>query len=576
MDRSTQPETSARWRSVAGKHDLRPSVGSAVFILLLFVCYAAAAFAIYVAARGGSQDSDTIEPLLTAPAILHGNFLLAGWHLASDNFFFTGLLPVAFAEWLLGPRTAIIGAFPAATYALIVAVALAASIRSFKLSRDNIVSLAVVILLIGLPPTGDPPPWLRAQQHAGTLLFSLVALMLLAGIARPARVRGRTAMGVAFVLLTCLAVASDPFAVAFAFAPAFLVLLAEFLLGRAPWRAVGLLSLVFGSSVFGIFVTRAIAHAGGFVVMPSLLPGFVDASALGGTIAAVFFGFLWTSGAYVFGKDALAAGTIAAAARLIGWILGGIATLYRIPTLRHGGLSNFFDRTLYTSVAIMIAASILSKMFEVGLHNAAEVFTGGATSRYLAPVVVFGAIAAARALPKMIDAFPTRRLRVATTLLVAGLAGGLLVAHTAHASRRMASPPWVSTNQFAAVGRWLEARGLTCGVGGYWSSSIVTALTQGRVTVRAILSLGPDAPAQPYVWLVDENWYRGKEVPTFAIWQQKQAETFHIDRKTVTRAFGAPTRIEHVAGFTIAILPPPISSHPLLLDCTPLTAQNSR
>jgi hypothetical protein len=199
-------------------------------------------------------------------------------------------------------------------------------------------------------------------------------------------------------------------------------------------------------------------------------------------------------------------------------------------------------------LAVVVSACVFSRQFDD---------QGEAGVRYLAPVVVFAAILSARAMPQMIAALPTRRLRLAATVCFVTLAGGLLIGHTKMMLASLGtSPPWTARNGFLAVGRWLAAHHLTCGVGDYWSSSIITALTRGNVTVRAVWS-APEGHLVPVRWIDDDNWYRGTNTPSFAIWQERRESIpmQHVDAQAVAATYGTPLRLEHIADFTIAVLP---------------------
>lgn len=538
---------------------------AAVLPVLLLISLGAAVLGAFAATSRIAQDSDNVQSFLAARAILHGNPLLSGWHFARDDFFFTDTVPMAGLESLFGAHHVLLAVFPALVYASIVAASLVASLRSLRGSRDGLASLAAIVLLIGLPPSNVYIPLLVADAHGASLLFSLVALMLLASLAQPGRGRGRMATGLAFAALTIAAVASDPFTIVFAFAPASLVLGIAFLAEREAHRMLGLLALLAAAGALGALLPPMIAGLGGFVTEPTISTAFIAPAQLGATLAAFFFGLLYISGADFFGRDLLALGTVASLVRLAGWMIGGVAVLRRVPALCRGGTPTMLDRFLAASIAIVTLASLSSHMFAKSVDG--SVFNGGSGTRFLTPILVFGAILAARAMPALLAALPTQRFRHAGLALLLALAGGLLAGHVALSARALHSPPWMERARFAEAGRWLEARGLTCGVGDYWTAPIITALTDGRVTIRTAVA-PPKGPLVPLLWASDEHWYRGTELPAFAIWRRTDPGKRPFDPGIIAATYGAPLRVARVAGFTIALLAEhSVAAHPLRLTC---------
>jgi len=121
------------------------------------------------------------------------------------------------------------------------------------------------------------------------------------------------------------------------------------------------------------------------------------------------------------------------------------------------------------------------------------------------------------------------------------------------------SPSWVAANPYAEVGRWLEARGLTQGVGGYFDSSIIRALTNGRVSVNAVAAWSGDR-LEPFVFDTDANFYRRSETPMFVIWRagDDPLDWYHVNTDTVAATYGPPVGVERLPdGFVVEILREP-------------------
>jgi hypothetical protein len=152
-------------------------------------------------------------------------------------------------------------------------------------------------------------------------------------------------------------------------------------------------------------------------------------------------------------------------------------------------------------------------------------------------VLPCGAVLAARAcVPGHMAG--TLRAGIATSLAVIV---PLLTLTTAAARPAVAAPT-------VSLSAWLEAHGLTYGLAGYWSSSIVTLQSGNRVQVRAVVMQGRQVV--PYDWETNTLWFdASRHDATFVIVDlarnglSPSAEQF----------FGTPDKIGHVAHWTILI-----------------------
>jgi hypothetical protein len=530
--------------------------GSALFILLLLVSLGVAAFDVYAVAIHAPQNSDAVQSFLEARWVLGGNVLLSGWHLTRDNFVFTDLPFFVAARWVFGPWPGSLAVVPALIYVLILGTALAAALDSLRLSGRNVIALAMIILLLGLPAAGPYLPMLVADTHAAGILLSLLAFLLLAALERAEHIRERPWTALALAATTYAAVAGDFFPMFYAVLPALLVLGIDHLL-RPRRITAGMIAILVVASVLGGFTPVAIAHLGGFATEQTLMFRVVTQQHLGRAIAGFFFGLLKLAGADIFGKDfgkaGLIAGTVANTARLAGWCLGGVAVSRMILGRRRRAGIAFFDRLLLLSIAALTPFCILSHMFDLALSGTVDPFAGDAALRYLSPIVVFGAVLAARAGAGMVASLPTRQFRIVVAGALVTLTLGLAAGHSARMARLMAVPPWTADNPFVKVATVLEQRHLTYGTGEYWVASIVTALTQGKVAVRAVQALPGGRRLQPYLWLATERWYDPARKPMFVIW--RDGDPWHnVNASTVTATYGAPARIIRVDDFEIAIL----------------------
>jgi hypothetical protein len=150
----------------------------------------------------------------------------------------------------------------------------------------------------------------------------------------------------------------------------------------------------------------------------------------------------------------------------------------------------------------------------VFIYDGGDLFEAGRGRVYLTPIVILGAILAARIIPILVARPPIRRLQFASQAALAALAAGLLVVQLASLLARSSPPAWVRANPYLEVGQWLEAQGLVQGVGGYFDSSIIRALTNGKVAANAV-SAEENGHLGPFLFDTDSAYYRGNPAPMF-------------------------------------------------------------
>jgi hypothetical protein len=398
-------------------------------------------------------------------------------------------------------------------------------------------------------------PILLADHHAASILFSLVALMLLAVLARTARIRDHWGVASMLVLVWVATLASDPFTLVFAFGPAILVLLGDLALSSNRTKQIYLLVIVISASIIAIIIPTLLYRLGGPVVEDTIGGlRFIGPSALVTNIQALLFGFLYSSDAYIFGKDLFNIETVANLLRLSGWILSAIFVLWNLRRLNRHWAGSILDRMLIASILTLTVACIFSDEFTFALGG--DVFNGGRCRIYISPLIILSAVLVARAIPTAGAWLPLKTLRSVARSGLVVLAIGLLMLQSPSILPLASSPAWVRTNPYVEVGQWLEARHLNHGIGDYWVSSIIRALTDGRVGVDAAVAW-TDGRLEPYVFDTDAHFYRGAERPMFVIWRagDDPFDWYHVNSKTVEATYGPPASTEHLpGGFVIEIL----------------------
>jgi hypothetical protein len=160
--------------------------------------------------------------------------------------------------------------------------------------------------------------------------------------------------------------------------------------------------------------------------------------------------------------------------------------------------------------------------------------------------VLFASVTAARRIVDWLSAFRTPQ--TGATVRGALLLAGTLTVMAAGIGTSQAGRPWIWENPAGGVAHWLAQRGLTQGVGEYWSANLVSAMSGNRVQAASVVPL--DGKLVSYVLAADRNRYA--KGPQFVIWRDKNLTGVTLAE---VRATYRVCRLDLVSGFRIAILP---------------------
>jgi hypothetical protein len=157
------------------------------------------------------------------------------------------------------------------------------------------------------------------------------------------------------------------------------------------------------------------------------------------------------------------------------------------------------------------------------------------TSRYLIPLVVFGAVLTGRRATGWLWRGRSRVLAFAMAIAYVGV---LVMSLRAPAE----------VNHAAVLGGFLERQHLAYGLGGYWDASSVTVETGGRVRLRPIDMNG--GIATPYRWEAADTWYDPSVPENDARFVVRDRSW---SRSSLETAFGPPSREYRVDRYEVLV-----------------------
>ncbi len=106
--------------------------------------------------------------------------------------------------------------------------------------------------------------------------------------------------------------------------------------------------------------------------------------------------------------------------------------------------------------------------------------------------------------------------------------------------------------------RWLDSHGFRYGVGDYWTTQMITAITRGRVLADPVAFDG--RRLVPFRWISNVSRVDRNQAPQFMIYQSHNL--FGITPARVKASFGAARKIYLVGDFVVVQLAAPGAPHP--------------
>jgi hypothetical protein len=455
--------------------------------------------------------------------LLHGNVLLSGWTVSDVSFYTTELPQYALIELFVGLRPEVVHIAAAMTYTLVVLLAAAVAVGR-STGREALVRAGIALAVVAVPATSGYAITLLDPDHTGTAVPILVTWLVVE------RVRdGRRLSWLVALLLTWAAI-GDPLVLFVGTLPLIAVSAIRVyrLRGRRAhsWGGIDAGLLVGGvGSVVLCQLALAIVHAlGGFAVHPPIV-AISPVDQLDDHLGVAERAMVGNFGAHLpdlpspVSELSSVLHLVALALVLVAVMVAGWRLLTR-PADRIADL-------LVVGIAVNLVAFVVST--QAG---------DGGTARQIIVVLPFGAALAARTFGP-----PLAHVRLAPAV-VALVVAALCVPLATQAASANAVPAEAS-----AVSQWLDGRGLTYGIGGYWASHNVTLATGGRVQVAPTTG---DDPVLGYRWESRADWYDAtRHDARFVIIPLREP----ADRMmTAVRAeFGDPVEERFFPGFVVLV-----------------------
>ncbi len=506
------------------------ALGGIVLAVGLYVLLEAASVHAFV------PNSDGATVVLEGKALLGGNLLLRHWNISLDSFWLVDVLWYAVAVALVGLKAVLLHAVPAAIAAVAIVVGVAMALEERR-GAAAVAAGGTVIAILAFPSQALAQFLLRGPLHVGTALWALVAFLGLR--------RGRYGWGwVVAVVFFAAGMLSDLLILAFGVVPAALAGVTAALRTRDWRRSLPLVSAAVVSGVLaeaGRVTLRAIGTFKIASANPISSPHQMLLDVRHGLHEAVLMLGVGSS-YYGLGGEPTALSYV----HLVAVLLVAVAVAGSVLAIVWGSL-----RGRLTVVGPSSEQAFrLDDMLLFATLASGAVFVMLATvpdpqyARYLTSGIVFGAILTARMVGRIASVVSSRLLGGALA------AAGLVVAgcFAAGVAFDIAQPAPV-TSASDLVG-FLESHHLLHGVGAYWSASIVTVESGGKVQVRPVV-----VPFGHEIRQYDRNssrtWYR-HGTGDFLVYEPG-APWGGVDRQNAVDTFGPAARSYNVYGYEVLV-----------------------
>ena len=489
--------------------------GAAVFLLVIVVLFDA-----YLhLSKTYAENSDEANILLMANDMLHGNVYLSGWNVSDVPFITTELPEITLLVWMFGLHLNTAHIAAAVTYTAVIAIAMLLAKGSAR-GPQAIMRMALVLAIMLAPQPGVGVFVLVfSVGHIGTSAPVMLTWLVLDRFGLTRRdgttptLRQRWYIPLIIAVLIAWALMADPLVLVIAIYPMLAVCLARVVTGcvtgarnggglrglghglAARWLELSLAAAA-GIGYLLVWWGRTLLYnAGGYhqQAVPFQLDGgrwFMQARVVAHGLLEMFGAYfvpgqainykspgqyVITGAAPLSGLDQAIAITRLACVIVAVWGCCAIARRF----FRRD--ADFISQLLLIGIVLNLVAYIPSALAD---HSALNV-------REIAPVLPFAAVLAARMLGDRLLAFgPAIRVRLPRlsrplrlkliVIPLVALFGWYSFGLFQQADTPAAADPFTGLEQF------LEANGLSYGLGGYWEASVITVDTGGAITIRAV------------------------------------------------------------------------------------------
>jgi len=485
------------------------------------------------------MNSDGATVVLEGKAMSGGNLLLNHWGLSLDSFWLVDVPLYAIAVLIAGVHPQLMHLVPAVIAAGVVVTGVWIARRSLS-KWSALFAAGTVVVILGLPTHAFTEFYLLGPLHVATTLWCLFAFIALR----------RARFGWGWVLALCLLSAGlvgDFQTLVLGVLPIGLAGLIAMVRTR-QWRVgVPALAAALGSVVLAK-VVRVIARAIGTFTIGSTNPMASLHQMLHNARHVITWGAAIEGvGKDIFGRPSIP--PILQVLHAVGLSLGVLGVAFGVVSIVHSCIMG--SSRPFPAVAAEpddAEATWLGDVLVLGFLGGIAMFVALALSdvapygRYLTPSVIFGAIIAGRLAGKLFGWLKAGWPQALAVLLALAVIAGCGTTFASYVTDEAPVQP------ATLLVNYLEAHHLSVGVADYWSASIVTVQSSGKLTVRPVDTRPGTNYIARYMRNSNTTWYSTRF--QFLVFNAVNPWD-NVEESSAVATFGKPRTVTVVSGYRV-------------------------
>ncbi len=484
-------------------------------------------------------NSDDASILLEAQSMLHGNYLLQGWYMPTDNFLTIDIPLYALGLKLGFPLVALLRIVPSLLYTSVILCS-GYLVSTLLPHEQRLWSWLALLGILAFPPLYMVQLLLVGPIHVGTLLFALIALIAYRHFLRGAGRKWFAFAVLQFLLL--LAVVGDPFVLVFLVVPLLLTECTQMVLKR---RISLQENAVFFASLCAIVISGAIHWALNIAGVHILLTDGFAFTSIRGMLSNLHQAILIVS--FIFNADIFTASSFSLSrlSTLVNAVVV-LALSIAVISVIVNQAKRALLRTETTPDTKIIQASIWSSLGTVAAFILSTL--GGVLGRrYLYPLLFLSEPGTFPAIFKFMHKYV---LRIAVVCV--------FIANALPFAFSLAQVPASVPSQIPLLAV-LREHHLTQGLGSYWVAAIVTVQSEEQIVVRQVIPRANHL--QPYLFLANEQWFDPANLRQANFIIYRESDDISTYYAASVRTFGKPDHQYHADGFIILAWDTPLLVH---------------
>ncbi len=493
-------------------------------------------------------DADAVQNFNELGSVFSNNIFLRGWVLASDNFYGTDLPFYVVGRLLFGNQLWLIYVVPTVVFALLLLAAVLLVVRARPAGTPAWPGALMVMYVIGIPFQPGASMLLISDFHTATIMFCLFALLIIQPVLGGGAINRW--MFVVFTLVLFVAEASDPFAGMFFGAPLFLLLV--FRLSRRSTRCSAdlvLLGCVIASVVWAEDLPSILSALHGFTLRASystrtignLDEFLMNLQALFAALR-ILFNAQFASLHSISCADSMA---ISRFAMELGILVAALLTILRFFRASPPAAEEFLVVGA-VSLAILDILSITFSSaigFGPGFPNAAV--------RYVVPVFIFLSIAATIAAQRRLFALSNATRQRLSIAFAMALGAFFIVVIVPPVVKDATAEAGIYAAPQYKLAQWLKAQHYRYGVGDYYTTQLVRALSKQEVMADPVTV---EDGLMPLRFWTDTTRFDTNMRPQFVVYPPKN--WYGLNEPAAEKTYGRPRGIANVSGIIVLMLQP--------------------